>query len=112
MPKIIIPKDPLEFIRKCVRERRCYWTYHINMRMEERYIPRKMIMESTQNYEIIEAYPKDKYLPSYLIYSRHGKTVFHVLVAVDVKNDNIRIITAYCPEAEKWNAGFKRRRTK
>ena len=42
------------------------------------------ILASTGTYEIIESYPEDKYLPSYLVYSRHGDLMFHVLFAADV----------------------------
>ena len=64
--KRVVPTDPLAFIRKCVKERRVYWTYHVNMRMRERTISRQAILESISSYEIIEASSEDKYLPSYL----------------------------------------------
>jgi len=83
---------------------------HINMRMKNRFISRQMILESSDNYEIIESYPEDKYFPSYLIYSRYQDTVFHVVFAVDVENMNVRIITAYRPDPQKWWEDFKRRR--
>jgi hypothetical protein len=79
-----LPPDPLGFIKKCVKERRVFWTYHVNMRMKDRSIPRWIILESVSDYEIIEEYPKDKYLPTYLVYSRHQNTVFHILFATDV----------------------------
>jgi hypothetical protein len=105
-----IPDDPLGFIRLCLREGNILWTYHINMRMKNRFISRQMILESSDNYEIIESYPEDKYFPSYLIYSRYQGTVFHVVFAVDVENINVRIITAYRPDPQKWSEDFKRRR--
>jgi hypothetical protein len=104
-----IPGDPLDFIRQCIRKRSILWTYHINMRMMNRFISRQMILESIENYEIIESYPDDKYLPSYLIYSRYQGIVFHVLFAVDVENINVRVITAYRPDSKKWSEDFKRR---
>ena len=60
----------LEFIIAKVAERKIFWTYHINMRMDERSISREAILETTENYEIIEAYPDDKYLPSYLVWTK------------------------------------------
>ena len=77
------PSDPLGFIRECVRSRRVYWTYHVNMRLKERFIPREMILESPDEYEIIEAYTKDRYLPSYLVYARHQGVPFHILFAAE-----------------------------
>ena len=79
----LLPDDPLEFIKQCVTDRKILWTYHVNMRMKKRSIARQLILESKSSYEIIEAYPEDKYLPSYLVYAQHGKTVFHVLFAVE-----------------------------
>jgi uncharacterized protein DUF4258 len=52
--------DPLHFIRECVRKRRVLWTYHVNMRLEGRFIPRESILDSLESYEIIESYPEDR----------------------------------------------------
>lgn len=60
--------------------------------------------------EIIEEYPEDKYLPSYLLYARIGAKIFHILITVDVSEDNIRIVTAYEPDFKEWNATLKQRR--
>jgi len=38
------PSDPLAFIRRCVRERKLFWTYHVNMRLERRHITRDEIV--------------------------------------------------------------------
>ena len=86
------------------------WTYHVNMRMRERFIPREHIVESTENYEIIEEYPKDKYFPGYLIYSRYQNRIFHVMLAVDYDGDNVRIVTAYIPSLDEWEKDLKTRR--
>lgn len=59
--------DPLRFIQRCVRERRLFWTYHVNMRLEGRHIHRDEILNAVESYAIIESYPDDKYLPSYLV---------------------------------------------
>jgi hypothetical protein len=69
-----------------------------------------MILEAVESFEIIEAYPADKYLPSYLVFFRSEGSVFHVLVAVDVAGENIRIITTYRPNPEEWEADLKTRR--
>ena len=60
--------------------------------------------------EIIEKYPGDKYLPSYLIYAVFKRRIFHVHVAVDAAGDNVRIITAYEPDPKEWSKDFKKRR--
>jgi hypothetical protein len=106
----LIPDNPLEFIRRCIVERKIQWTYHINMRLKNRFISRHGILESISSYEIIEAYPEDKYFPSYLVYAKHKELAFHILVAADTKGDNVRIITAYHPNPEEWESDLKTRR--
>ena len=100
--------DPLEFIKRCVRERKILWTYHVNMRLERRHITRSEILEAVDSYLLVESYPEDKYLPSYLLL---GGESFHVLFAVDFENDNVRVVTAYRPDPNEWEPGFRVRRT-
>lgn len=85
-------QDRLEFIQRCVRERKILWTYHVNMRLERRRITRAEILDAVDTYSIVEAYPEDKYLPSYLVLASGS---FHVLFAVDVESDHVRVVTAY-----------------
>jgi hypothetical protein len=80
------------------------------MRLIGSFIPRRSIVESHADYEVIEEYPKDKYLPSYLVYSEYHGDVFHVLFAADMEGDNVRIITTYRPSPEEWQEDFKTRR--
>jgi hypothetical protein len=105
-----LSNNPLEFIRKCVMEGKIFWTYHVGMRLKGRFIDRQAILQSHKNYEIIEEYPKDKYLPSYLVYSEYQGDIFHILFAVDFEEINVRIVTAYRPKPEEWENGFKKRR--
>jgi hypothetical protein len=99
--------DPLAFIQRCVRERKLFWTYHVNMRLERRHISRDDILHAVDSYEIVEAYPDDKYLPSYLVLAGAS---FHVLFAVDTGGDNVRVVTAYRPEENEWEPGFRKRK--
>jgi hypothetical protein len=61
-------------------------------------------------HELVEAYPDDKYLPSYLILARHGPEAFHVLFAADVEDDNVRVVTSYRPDPREWPPDLKARR--
>ena len=106
----IIPDDPLQFIQECVRQRRVLWTYHVNMRMSKRFIPRRVIFESVRTYQIIESYPEDKYLPSYLVWFRYEEAVYHAVFAADVAGQDVRVVTAYRPNPEQWTDDFKRRK--
>jgi hypothetical protein len=80
------------------------------MRLKGRFIPREAILASTESYEIIEEYPEDKYLPSYLVYAEHEGEVFHIQIATDVAGDSVVIVTAYRPTPDKWEADLKTRR--
>lgn len=104
-----LPDDPLAFICDCLRSGRILWTYHINMRLEQRFIAREAII-AAEGYEIVEAYPYDQPLPSYLLLGRRGQVAFHVLFATDVDGQNVRIVTAYHPSPEEWEADLKARR--
>ena len=100
----------IDFIKSCIQQRNILWTYHVNMRLKSRFIPRKFILDSLNTYEIIEEYPDDRYLPSYLIYARHEREVIHIQIATDIEKNNIRVVTSYKPTLDKWNDDFKTRR--
>ena len=107
-----VPEDPLAFIVRCVRERRVYWTYHVNMRLAGRHISREDICEATDTYELVDAYPDDKYLPSYLVLAATTDKAFHVLFAADVTDDSVRVVTSYRPGPNDWEPDMKTRRPK
>ncbi|HET8797434.1 MAG TPA: DUF4258 domain-containing protein [Thermoanaerobaculia bacterium] len=101
--------NPIELIRRCVRERKLFWTYHVNMRLEKRHITRDEILRAVDSFVIIESYPDDKYLPSYLV----SAPTFHVLFAIDAEGDNVRVVTAYRPDPDEWEPpDFRTRRTR
>ena len=106
----MIPERPLEFIRRRVNRRKIRWTLHADLQMQDRTIDRQTIIGSSDTYEVIEEYPDDKYLPSYLVYARSGSLVIHVLFAVDVAGDNVRVVTAYSPNLIEWESDMKTRR--
>lgn len=106
-----LPADPLRFIQECVRNRRVLWTYHVNMRLRGRFIRREAVLDAVESYEIIEAYPEDKYLPSYLVLGRLAGEAFHVLFAADLEGGNVRVVTAYRPSEGEWEEDWKTRRT-
>lgn len=107
-----LPDDPIGFVQECVRRGRIFWTYHVNMRLAGRFIPREAILASVDTYELVEAYPDDKYLPSYLLLARHGSEAFHMLFAADVEGDNVRVVTSYHPDPQEWQPDMKTRRRK
>ena len=105
-----LPDDALDFIRRCIRERKVYWTYHVNMRLAGRHISREEVFGSADSYEVIESYPDDKYLPSYLVLATSAQGAFHVLFAADVEGSNVRVVTAYRPSQNDWESDLRTRR--
>ena len=103
--------DTLDFIKSCIRHRRIRWTYHVNMRLKDRFIPREAILSTVDTYEIIEQYLEDKYLPSYLVYAEYEGQIIHAQIATDLEDDNVTIVTVYKPSPEKWEKDSKTRRT-
>lgn len=106
----MLPDDPVRFIQDCLRRGRVLWTYHVNLRLTGRFIPRESIIAAKGTFEVVEPYPRDKYLPSYLVLGQASGDAFHVLFAVDVEGDNVRVVTAYRPDATEWEDDMKTRR--
>jgi hypothetical protein len=104
------PPHPLDFIRRCPRTRRVLWTHHVNMRLGRRAITRAMVLDATDRYEIVEAYPDAHFMPSYLLLGRTGTDALHIVVAVDHESDTVRIVTAYRPNPARWESDLKTRR--
>jgi hypothetical protein len=67
---------------------------------------REEILSTVDTYAIVEEYPDDKYLPSYLILAED----FHILFAVDTAGNDLRVVTAYRPDPDEWEPGFTRRK--
>jgi hypothetical protein len=62
-----VPERPLDFIRECLFRREIRWTYHVAMRLKQRSLGSEILVKGTDSLEIIESYPDDKYLPSFLL---------------------------------------------
>lgn len=104
-----VPDDPLAFIRACMHARAVCWTYYVNMRLLKRSIDRQSLFEAVDTYEIIESYPEDKYLPSYLVYFITNGQAHRAVIAADLANANVRIVTVYRPDPGQWSSDMRRR---
>jgi hypothetical protein len=102
--------DPLALIRECISSGKVLWTYHVTMRLRERRLTSDLLIAAVATLEIIEEYPEDKYLPSYLVRAEVPEFVFHAVIAVDAAGDNIRVVTMYRPGPQKWNDDGRSRR--
>lgn len=112
MPRAKSPGAPLAFIKECLSAGRVRWTYHVTMRLQQRGLNAATIGKAVATLEIIEAYPHDKYLTSYLVRGESEGCVFHAQIATDVEGENIRIVTMYTPDPAEWDEGLRLRRTK
>jgi hypothetical protein len=81
------------------------------MRLQERRLTGRVLGEAVEMLEVVEEYPKDKYLPSFLLRGEVPEFVFHVLVATDLEGDNIRVVTMYVPDPLEWEQDGRVRRT-
>jgi hypothetical protein len=79
------------------------------MRLEKRAISAEMLLNAAPSFEIIEPYPDDKYLPSYLVRAEWKGAIFHAQIATDVEcdNDNVREVTMYVPNPAEWSEDFR-----
>ena len=84
----------------------------MTMRLQQRGLDADALLNAIASLEIIEAYPDDKYLPSFLLRGENKGAVFHAQIATDVEGDNIRVVTMYTPDAHDWDEEFRKRRTK
>ena len=82
------------------------------MRLQQRGLDAETLRNAIASLEIIEAYPDDKYLPSFLLRGEHKGAVFHAQIATDVEGDNIRVVTMYTPDPDEWDERLRKRRAR
>jgi hypothetical protein len=82
------------------------------MRLQQRGLTAEMVRSAVETLEIIEMYPHDKYLPSFLVRGESAGSVFHAQIAADVEDENIRIVTMYSPDPDGWDEGLRLSRTR
>jgi len=88
-------------IRKYILKNKVKWTEHCSFRMFERGIQKADVQRAILNGDIIEKYPEDYPYPSCLIIGYNlNNQVLHVVCGIG--EDNLYIITVYCPDIEKW----------
>jgi hypothetical protein len=61
--------------------------------------------------ETIEDYPNDRPYPSRLVLGWRGARPVHVVVAHNLSENELIVITVYEPDPELWEADFRRRKT-
>ena len=88
-----------------------WFSGHAVKRMFDRDIRHDEVTEVICLGEVIADYPDDEPFPCCLMLGFvHGRPL-HVVVAVETKSSSCYIITAYDPDPNLWEKGFKTRRT-
>jgi hypothetical protein len=82
------------------------------MRLQQRGLTAGTLQNAVSTLEIIEAYPDDKYLPSFLLRGESEVCVFHAHIATDREGANVRVVTMYLPSRDEWDEDSRVRRTK
>lgn len=83
---------------------------HAIRRMFERKISVDDVRRVIDDGEIIEDYPDDSPFPSRLMLGWEGSRPIHVVVAQRREQEERIVITAYEPDPEMWDSGFRRRK--
>lgn len=99
----------IEDFRHINRAENMVITQHSRRRMAERGVALADVMSAIGNGEIIEQYPDDFPFPSCLILGK-AKDSRQLHVVASVNEDLIYPITAYYPDAERWEADMKTRK--
>ena len=82
---------------------------HAIKRMAERSISEADVRYVLETGETIERYTDDDPYPSRLLMAWLGSRPLHVVVAENDDDHETIVITAYEPDAKKWETGFKGR---
>jgi hypothetical protein len=96
--------------REAVEHGRILWRAHAVGRMLQRSISRSDVVQVLAEYDVVEHYPEDEPCPSALLVGRCGSRALHVVAAFDATFDRVCVITAYEPDLEHFEEGFRRRR--
>ncbi len=99
----------IHIIRDLFQKGAVKWSVHCLERMQERDITRDDVRACVARGEIIEDYPNDYPLPSCLIFGHTGNgKALHTVVGSD--GSTAYIVTAYYPNAGKFQADMKTRK--
>ena len=90
---------------------RIVFSGHAVKRMFERRIRLRDVELVLRDGEIIDEYPEDAPFQSCLVLGIVEGRAIHVVAAVDGMSRTCHIITAYPPDPNLWNSGFRRRTT-
>jgi hypothetical protein len=82
---------------------------HALERMFERRITVEDVRAVVSEGELVQNYPDDKPYPSRLVLGWRGTRPIHVVVAEDIEDGILIVVTAYEPDPIQWDSGFRRK---
>ena len=82
---------------------------HAATRMNERDISRNEVKFTLQQGIVIQNYPTDRPLPSYLLLAFPNGQPIHLLVGYDASQHYCALITVYEPDPAEWSVDFTRK---
>jgi hypothetical protein len=91
-------------------EAKLVYRVHAIARMFERGISEQDVRETLRGGEIIERYPDDAPYPSRLVLGWVAGRAMHVVVADNLADGEIIVITVYEPDPALWEPDFRRRK--
>ena len=99
----------IEHLRRICQNGNVFVTNHAMERCRQRGILVKDILHAVETGEIIETYPDDFPFPSCLVCGKSVEgSIIHVCMSDE--GESSKIITAYKPDSDRWNEGFKSRK--
>ena len=91
-------------------DRRLVFRLHAVQRMFKRRIGADEVRTVVEAGEVIVSYPDDTPYPSRLILGRSGSRPLHVVVADNMVDNELIVITVYEPDPTLWDETFRRKR--
>ncbi len=84
---------------------------HALRRMFERAITVDEVETVIKRGEVIEDYPDDTPYPSQLVLGWNVTRPLHVVLARNMSENELVVVTVYEPDPAQWESGFRRRKT-
>lgn len=91
---------------------RLIFSGHALRRMFERSVTAADVREALAGSEVIEEYPDDRPLPSFLVLGWVAQRPLHLVVATERSTRTCHIVTVYAPDPRMWSGGYRKRRPK
>ena len=98
-----------ELLAQLASAGRVQWHLHALERLFERGITRQEVLDTLSAGELVEVYSQGRPYPSGLLLQTHVQPL-HVVAAVDPVARVCHVITAYRPDLEHFEPGFRIRR--